>query len=65
LASISHRRASDCNWVSEGVDMDERVVVDYFECPDMIVCFLETVEGIMRELYSLSLRTCSKEIEGN
>ncbi len=45
--------------------MDKRVVVDDCDSPDMIVCFLETVEGITRELCSLLLRTCSKEIEAN
>ncbi len=45
--------------------MDKGIAVFDFDCPDMIVYFLETVEGITRELCSLSLRTCSKEIEGN
>jgi hypothetical protein len=30
---------------------------------EMIDCFLETVGGTTRELCSLSLRTCSKEIK--
>jgi hypothetical protein len=43
--------------------MDEGVAVDDFDGHDMIVCFLETVGGITRELCSLLLRTCSKEIK--
>jgi hypothetical protein len=38
-------------------------MVDDFDGPDMIGCFLETIDGITRELCSLLLRTCSKEIK--
>ena len=37
-------------------------MVDDFDGPDMIGCFLETIDGITRELCSLLLRTCSKDI---
>ncbi len=46
-----------------GVDLDEKVRVDNVDDPDVVGCFLETIEGITRELCSLLLRACSKEIE--
>ena len=64
FASIPRRRAPYCKSVtSSGVDLDERVTVDDFDGPDMIGCFLETIDGITRELCSLLIRTCSKEIK--
>ncbi len=63
-ASIPRRRAPNCSSVtSGGGNMDEEVMVDDFDVPGMMFCFLETVEGITRELCSLLLRTCSKEIK--
>ena len=47
---------------SGGVSTGEEVMVDDFDVFGMMFCFLETVEGITRELCSLLLRTCSKEI---
>jgi hypothetical protein len=64
FASIPRRRVPYCNSVtSRKVELDERVTVDDFDGPDMIGCFLETIDGITSELCSLLLRTCSKEIE--
>ena len=63
VASIPRRRAPNCSSVtSGGVSTGEEVMVDDIDGPEMIGCFLETVEGITRELCSLLLRTCSKEI---
>jgi hypothetical protein len=64
FASISRIRAPNCNSViSGGVDLGEKVMVEDVDGPDMIGCFLETIDGITRELCSLLLRTCSNEIE--
>ncbi len=46
-----------------GVDLDDKVRVEDVDDPDVEGCFIETVEGITRELCSLLLRACSKEIE--
>jgi hypothetical protein len=63
-ASIPRRRAPNCNAVKYGgADFDEKGIVDDVDGPDMIGCFLETIEGITRELCSLLLRACSKETE--
>jgi len=63
-ASIPRRRAPNCSSVTSGggVSTSEVVMVDDIDGFKMIGCFLETVEGITRELCSLLLRTCSKEI---
>ena len=45
------------------MDLDEKVNVEDGDDPDVVGCFLETIEGITRELCSLLLRACSKEIE--
>ena len=64
FASIPRRRAPNCSsTTSGGVDFEEKGIVDDVDDPDMIGCFLETIEGITRELCSLLLRTCSKETE--
>jgi hypothetical protein len=65
LALMPCKRAPNCDSVSKGINEDKRITVDDFQDLDMIVCFLETVEGIRRELCNLSLRTCSKGIEVN
>ncbi len=57
------KRAPSCDSVSKGVDEDKGITVDDFNDLDMIVCFLETVEGITRELCNLLLRTCSNGIK--
>ncbi len=62
LALMPRKRAPNCDSVSEGVDEDRGIAVDNVDDLDMIVCFLETVEGITRELCNLSLRTCSNGI---
>ncbi len=62
-ASMPSKRAPNCDSVSEGVNEDKGITVDDFDDLDMIVCFLETVEGITRELCNLSLRTCSNGID--
>ena len=62
-ASMPRKRAPNCDSVSEGVDEDRGIAVDDVDDLDMIVCFLETIEGIMRELCNLSLRTCSNGID--
>jgi hypothetical protein len=62
LASMPRKRVPNCDSVSEGVDEDRGIAVDDVDDLDMIVCFLETVEGITRELCNLSLRTRSNEI---
>ncbi len=49
-ASMPRKRAPNCDSVSEGVDEDKGITVDDVNDLDMIVCFLETVEGITREL---------------
>ncbi len=61
-ASMPRKRAPNCDSVSKGVDEDRGIAVDDVDDLDMIVCFLETVEGITRELCNLSLRTCSNGI---
>ncbi len=48
-----------------GMDLDEKVNVEDVDDPDVVGCFLETIEGITRELCSLLLRACLKEIEVN
>ena len=48
---------------ANGMDLDEKVNVEDVDDPDVVGCFLETIEGITRELCSLLLRACSKEIE--
>ena len=63
LASMPCKRAPNCDSVSKGVNEDRGITVDDVDDLDMIVCFLETVEGITRELCNLSLRTCSNGIE--
>ena len=63
LASMPRKRAPNCDSVSEGVDEDRGIAVDDVDDLDMIVFFLETVEGITRELCNLLLRTCSNGIE--
>jgi hypothetical protein len=45
------------------MDLDEKVTVENVDDPDVVGCFLETIEGITRELCSLLRRACSKEIE--
>ena len=62
-ALMPRKRGPNCDSVSEGVDEDKGITVDDFDDLDMIVCFLETVEGITRELCNLLLRTCSNRIE--
>ncbi len=61
-ASMPCKRAPNCDSVSDGVNEDGGIAVDDVEDLDMIVCFLETVEGITRELCNLLLRTCSNGI---
>ncbi len=63
LASMPRKRAPNCDSASKGVNEDKGISVDDVDDLDMIVCFLETVEGITRELCNLSLRTCSNVIE--
>ena len=36
-----------------GMDLDEKVNVEDVDDPDVVGCFLETIEGITRELCSL------------
>ncbi len=62
LASMPRKRAPNCDLVSEGINEDRGMAVDDVDDLDMIVCFLETVEGITRELCNLSQRTCSNRI---
>ncbi len=56
------KRAPNCDSVSEGINEDKGIAVDDIDDLDMIVCFLEMVEGIMRELCNLLQRTCSNDI---
>ncbi len=61
---ISRSERPNCDSVTTGgIDLYEKVTIEDVDNPDVIGCFLETIEGITRELCSLSLRTCSKEIE--
>ena len=62
LASMPRKRAPNCDLVSKGINEDRGIPVDDADDLDMIVCFLETVEGITRELCNLLLRTCSNGI---
>ncbi len=62
-ALMPRKRAPNCDLVSEGVNEDKGITVDDVDDLDMIVCFLETVEGITRELCNLLLRTCSNGID--
>ena len=57
------KRAPNCDSVSKGVNEDRGIAVDDVDDLDMIVCFIETVEGITRELCNLLLITCSNEID--
>ncbi len=53
-----------CGSVTAGrMDLYEKVRVEDVDDPDVIGCFLETIDGITRELCSLLLRACLKEIE--
>ncbi len=62
-ALMPRKRAPNCcDTISEGVDEDKGISMHSFDDLDIIVCCLEMVEGIMRELCNLSLRTCSNEI---
>jgi hypothetical protein len=61
-ASMPRKRAPNYDSVSEGVDEDRGIAVDDVDDLDMIVCFLEMVEGITRELCNLLQRTCSNGI---
>jgi hypothetical protein len=59
---ISRSEGLNCDSVTMGgIDLDEKVTVGDVDNPDVIGCFLETIEGITRELCSLLLRTCSKD----
>ena len=62
LALMPRKRAPNCDSVSEGINEDRGMAVDNVDDLDMIVCFLETVEGITRELCNLLQRTCSNGI---
>ena len=64
-ALMPRKRAPNCcDSVSKDIDEDKGISVDVlFNDLDIIVCFLETVEGITRELCNLLLRTCMNEIE--
>ncbi len=61
-ALMPRKRAPNCDSVSEGINEDRGITVDDVDDLDMIVCFLETVEGITREPCNLSQRTCSNGI---
>ena len=61
---MSQSEVTHCDSVTTGgVDLDEKVRVEDVDDPDLVGCFLETIEGITRELCSLLLRACLKEIE--
>ena len=62
---MSQNEEMQCGSVTTGgVDLDDKVRVEDVDDPDVEGVFLETVvEGITRELCSLLLRACSKEIE--
>jgi hypothetical protein len=61
-ALMPRKRAPNCDSVSKGINEGRGIAVDDVDDHDMIVCFLETVEGITRELCNLLLRTCSNGI---
>ena len=61
---MSRNEVTHCGSVTaNGMDLDEKVNVEDVDDPDVVGCFLEMIEGITRELCSLLLRACSKEIE--
>ncbi len=62
LALMPHKRVPNCDSVSVGINEDRGIAVDDVDDLNMIVCFLETVEGITRKLCNLLLRTCSNGI---
>jgi hypothetical protein len=64
-ALMPHKRVPNCcDSVSKDVNEDKGISADVLlDDLDIIVCFLEKVEGITRELCNLLLRTCSNKID--
>ena len=64
MSFVSQYEVMPCDsGTTGGMDLDDKVRVEDVDDPDLVGCFLETIEGITRELCSLLLRACSKEIE--